>query len=117
MQIRMKQLETIEKISQDQLSLTQVQLEDKYKEFSEKNPKTWQAIMDKSFPVQHLRRKIELYNKFYQRTSGEHQEKKFKADVQFGEHLAEEYLYPHTGKPSTKAMNEALAKAKKKLEQ
>lgn len=117
MQIRMKQLKTIEKISEEQSVLTQVELEDKYKEFADTNPKTWQAIMDRSFPIQHLRRKIELYSKFYERTKGEHQEKKFKADVKFGEHLAEEYLYPHTGKPSQQAMNEALAKAKKKLEQ
>lgn len=115
-EIRRNQLKQIKEIIEDQKSMSQSNLEEKYKEFAEKNPKTWINILDKSFSVHHLERNVELYEQFYTRSSGDHANRKFEADVGFGEHLAKEYLYPHTGQPSQESKNVALGIARKKNE-
>lgn len=114
--IQKEQLRQIKCIINDQDSLTRDQLEVKYEEFAKKLPKTWINIMDRSFFVSQLERKIELYEQFYKRSSGDHSNRKFEADVGLGENLAKEFLYPATGVPSQESRNLALGLARKKLE-
>ena len=114
LQKRREQLRVIKDIVNDQKTLTRDQLERKYEEFAQKYPKTWLNIMDGSFSVYQLERNVELYEQYYNRSTGSHENKRFEADVGLGEHLARKYLYPKTENPSQQQKNKALALARKK---
>lgn len=111
---RREQLNTIKQIMKDQKEITRDQLERKYQEFSEKYPKTWISIMDGAFNINQLETNVKLYERFYKKSSGPHQNRRFEADVGFGEHLAKKYLYPTTGTPTQEQKNRSLAIARKK---
>lgn len=112
--IQKEQLEIIKCIDKDRKTMYIGDLEKKYKDFMEKYPKTWLNLLDNKFVVSHLERKIELYEKMYRKSGGSHEKKKFNADVFMGERIADEYLYPSTGKPSTKDHSKAYNLAKEK---
>lgn len=114
LQKRREQLRAIKDISNDQKVLTRDQLEGKYKIFAEKYPKTWINLMDKTFNVYQLERNVELYENFYRKSKGKHENKRFQADVGIGEHWARKFLYDKTGNPTSRQKNEALALARKK---
>lgn len=114
LQKRREQLNTIKSIIKDQKELTRDQLERKYQTFTEKYPKTWINIMDSTFNINQLERNVLLYEKYYKNSKGKHEEKRFNADVGFGEHLAQKYLYPTTGTPSNEQKDKSLAAARKK---
>lgn len=114
LQKRREQLRIIKDITNDQKELTRDQLERKYEDFAQKYPKTWINIMDGSFSIYQLERNVEIYEKYYKKSSGTHENRRFEADVGFGEHLAQQYLYPKTEQPSKEQKNKALALARKK---
>ena len=115
-QKREELVRTIFEINSDQNKLTRNQLENKYKSFIEKHPKTWLNLMDKKVNMQQFRENSTYYNQQYRHSRGNHNQKRFNADVQFGEKMAKEYLYPKTGKPDPKQMAKAFAMAKAKSE-
>lgn len=114
LQKRREQLRIIKDITNDQKELTRDHLERKYNEFAQKYPKTWINIMDGSFSVYQLERNVQIYEKYYKKSTGTHENRRFEADVGFGEHLAQQYLYPNTEQPSKEQKNKALALARKK---
>jgi len=118
LEIQKKQLEEIKQVDNDKNKLTRGELEKKYEAFAEKYPKTWINILDDNFVVSHLERKIEVYEKFYKRHShlNNHEDIKLQADMDFGETLAEEFLYPVTGKPSNLDRSRAETIIRKKIE-
>jgi len=113
-QKRREQLNTIKSIINDQKVLNNNQLLRKYHTFSEKYPKTWINILDSTFNINQLERNVLLYERYYKNSKGTHENKRFQADVGFGEHLAKKYLYPTTGNPSNEQKNKSLALARKK---
>lgn len=113
---RYRQLDEIRQIFADIKTMTRVNLEKKYEVFSEKYPKTWISILDNDLKLGHLERNIEAYETMFRKSKGRtYKERKFQADVQFGEKLANEYLYPTTGKPTKESRNHALKNAKRQL--
>lgn len=112
--IRRRQLQEIKQIEEDKKSLTRGQMETKYTWFADKYPKTWVNIMDNTFLISHFERNLEVYEKLYTRSVGDHFEKRFNADIGMGEILAEKYLYPTFGKPSKESMQVVHDIAKKK---
>lgn len=114
LEIKRRQLEEIRTIFGDKQILTRGQLEAKYEAFSEKYPKTWVSIMDGTLMLGHLERNVEAYETMFRKSRGRtYKERKFNTDSQFGEKLAEEFLYPTFGKPSDSDMNRARNLAKK----
>lgn len=115
--IRYKQLEEIRGVMADKKVLTRGQLEAKYENFSEKYPKTWVSIIDDTIKLGHLERNIEAYEQMFRKSRGKtYQERKFNADLKFGEKLAEEYLYPTTGRPDRDSYNKALTETRRKIQ-
>lgn len=116
--IRRQQLAEIKEIFRDKSELTRGQLEAKYEAFAEKYPKTWVGIIDGTLLLGHLERNIEAYEIMFRRSKGRtYKERKFNTDTQFGEKLAEEYLYPTMGKPSEEQMKRALRIARENNDQ
>lgn len=116
--VRRRQLDEIRQVVEDQKTMTRGQLEAKYEAFAEKYPKTWVSLMDGNLHIGHLERNIEAYETMFRRSNGRtYKEKKFQADMQFGEKLAQEYLYPTTGRPDQKMLDKAQIKARKQLDE
>lgn len=113
---RREQLEEIRAVYEDKKILTRGQMEGKYKDFSEKYPKTWVNLMDGNFSIIHLERNLEIYENMYNKAKGNHYQKRFCADIDFGEQLAEKYLYPTMGKPDQEERKKAINEAKKQME-
>lgn len=114
---RYKQLGEIEQVINDKKILTRGELEAKYETFAEKYPKTWVSIIDDKIMIGHLRQQIDSYVTMFKKSNGRtYKERKFNADLQFGNKLAEEYLYPTYGKPSKEALEKALVETKAKIE-
>lgn len=115
--IKKKQLEEIRMVYNDCKTLTRGQMEGKYKDFAEKYPKTWyRIIVDKDISISQLERQIELYEKFYKKAKGGHDNKQFQASLDMGEHLAKEYLYPVIGEPSKEEKDRAMKIVRKRKE-
>jgi hypothetical protein len=114
--IRYQQFEEIKKVMEDKKILTRGKLEEKYEAFSEKFPKTWISIIDETIMIGHLLRNIEAYEQMFRKSGGKsYKDRKFDADVEFGEKLAEEYLYPTTGRPDPMDYAKALSETKEKI--
>jgi hypothetical protein len=111
---REKLISTMQDIQEDSKTLSRNELEEKYKTFSEKHPKTWINLMDNKVNMEQLRNYSNNYNNYYINSTGEHKDKRFNADVQMGQDMANEYLYPKTGKPSEKQLKVAYELAKVK---
>ena len=113
---RYKQLDEIREVFADKKLLTRGEMEGKYTKFAEKYPHTWLGIMDDKITLGHLERNVEVYEHMYRKSKGRgYKERKFQTDMKFGEKLAEEYLYPTTGRPDTKNKNRALENARRQL--
>lgn len=97
---------TIEAIARD-VSLGVPNLDQKYANFMKNNPKTWMHLMDGKVNVAQLRSMNNVHNVIYERSKGDHNVKKFAADAQLGEAMAQVYLYPKVGaSPSKKERRE-----------
>ena len=114
-QTRRDQLEEIRAVYDDKKILSRGQMETKYVAFSEKYPKTWVNLMDGTFSMLHLERNLEIYENMYNKAKGNHYQKRFCADIDFGENLAEKYLYPTMGKPDPEEKKKAIKQAKKQM--
>ena len=115
LEIMNEQLNDIKLIDKDRKNMSRYKLETKWDSFAKKYPKTWLNIVDGNFIISHFERKLDLYISHYNRQTGNHYDKKFKADSNLGEDLAQEYLYPTTGIPSDEDKHIALALAAKKI--
>ena len=114
---RRKQLDEIRCIFDDKKTLTDGELREKYDDFIKKYPNTWKSIINNDITLGSLERNIDVYEHMFRKSKARgYKEKKFSTDVKFGEKLAEEYLYPTTGKPNTKTMDKALKKARNNLD-
>lgn len=115
-EVRKKQLEEIREVYNDNKLLTRAQMETKYGEFAEKYPKTWVNILDNKFQLSHLERQVEVYEHMFKKSKGRtYEQKKYETEKQFGEKLAEQYLYPTFGKPDNEAMKAAEESVKKNM--
>lgn len=117
LEIRKNQLEEIKNVYNDLENMSETELYTKHAAFREKFPKTWKNLLDRNIQLGHLERNIEVYEEMFRRQKHRsYSDKKFGADLEFGEKLAEEYLYPTTGRPSASGRSNALKKVKKSHE-
>ena len=92
------------------------ELNEKYKEFKESCPKSWETLINKDLEMNQFVKYSEKYKNNYIETPGSHEEKKFNADADFSKKMADEFLYPNLGsKPSENQYRKTFKKAKKAL--
>lgn len=111
-----EKIQIMVEIAEDQKRLTRDQLEVKYKDFAEANPKTWLHLMDRNIDLQQLMYYHRSYKINYSKAKGNHRQRKFAADIKLGEKIADKYIYPKIGKPEPEQMAKAYAMAKIKSE-
>jgi len=109
---RRKQLEMIRVIKEDiAAGMPKTELEDKHAAFAEKYPTTWKNI--DTVNLVHMARSIDNYESIYRRSKGRtYKDRKFAADTEFGQAVAEELLYPTTGRPDQASLDKAMATVK-----
>ena len=103
----------------DKKTLSVYQLENKHEEFIKKYPKIWISFIDKIFNIQQFKELVDIRDKVFEKNKNlDYKDKRFYSDIEVGEKLAREFLYPSTGEPSKKqksaAYSKLLAKTKKK---
>jgi hypothetical protein len=86
-------------LNKDLPKLSKQDIDTKYSEFKQKYPKIWEGIFLGVFTLEKFENLIEVHNKSYSCTKGDHLQKKFQSDKNVGEILAREYLYPVFGYP------------------
>ena len=105
----------MEEIKKDMDKLTKAQLEKKYEDFKEANPRLWLHILDGSVDLEEYNRLVGIQKKVLDQSSGSDKDKMFESSVEVGEVLARKYLYP-IKEPSKaekdKAYQQALYKSK-----
>jgi hypothetical protein len=104
-------------IQNDKKTLSRYQLESKHEEFAKKYPKLWLGIMDNVFNIEQFKELVNIRNKAYTNTRGDHADKSFSSDVEVGEVLARKFLYKSTGEPTKQQKNSAYSKVLAKSKQ
>jgi hypothetical protein len=107
------QINIIHEIMNDKKILHRNEIDKKYSKFSENNQKTYLNVLDDKVDIVKLEQMYKVYSEMY---SKEHcVDKKFEADLKFGEYMAEEFLYKNgVQRPSKKDMDRARAIVRKK---
>lgn len=110
--VRRKQLEMIRVIKADiAAGMPKNELEDKHAAFAEKYPTTWKNM--ETVNLVHMARSIDNYENIYRKSKGRsYEDRKFAADTKFGQEVAEELLYPTTGRPDQASIDKAMAQVK-----
>lgn len=102
--------------------LTRDQLEKKYNDFVTKCPKIWLAIIDNKLTLaklHNLQQYHNVYARAYTTHPGTHEKKRLKADVNIGEIIADEFLYPSfpaAQRPTRSDKEDALVRIRKLYE-
>ena len=105
-------LETVKQIQNEMKNgktVDELSISPAYSEFKEKYPKTWVHIMEGNFSTTEFKKMNNIYQNVYNMKEGEHFDRKNIANVAVGNHLAEKFLYPTTGKPSMEDMEKGYA--------
>ena len=107
-----KEVKSIQKEMKNGKSVEELSVQ--FMEFKEKYPKTWMHIIEGNFSTIEFNKMNEVYQTVYNLKEGEHLDRKNIANVAIGNHLAEKFLYPITGKPSMEDMQKGYTQVLEK---
>ncbi len=98
-------LKNYENINNDKHILTQNDLDEKYKDFKKTFPKMYETILTNDHSYEHLKNMLSIRSKMKSKNISN-----VAGNVQAGEYLSRQYLYPVVGEPSLEQKKEALQK-------
>ena len=108
-------IDTNRKIKEDMKIMSRDNIYKKYKTFEEKYPKIFLSILDGVFDEKKLLELIDIRRRSFEKyRKNDYEYKKLKSNIDVGEYLARDFLYPTLGEPSSEEKQKAYRKVLEK---
>ena len=109
--------DTVKKIQQEiKQGKSETEVGILYTDFKDKYPTTWKSILSGEFSLIEFKKMSNIYQNVKNKKEGDKLNKDYLGNIAVGNYLAEKYLYPTAGRPSSQNLNKSYSHGLNKTE-